>query len=121
MQTLKYVFWAVVAFVLILVGLANRDQTTLQAMPEPFANLLGISPNVTLPLFVVLFIFAGIGLLVGLVWEWIREYPERVESRNREKEVQRLRAELARLRATSGDPKRGDDVIALLDQPRRVG
>ncbi|RYH01882.1 LapA family protein [Salipiger sp. IMCC34102] len=121
MHTLKYVFWAIVAFVLILVGLANRDATTLQAMPDPFANLLGISPNVTLPLFVVLFVFLGIGLLIGLVWEWLREYPERVESRRREKELERLRDELARLRATSGDQKTGDDVIALLDQPRRVG
>ena len=39
MKTVKYVFWAIVAVVLVLVGLANRDATTLQAMPTAFAGL----------------------------------------------------------------------------------
>ncbi|KQI67381.1 Protein of unknown function [Loktanella sp. DSM 29012] len=119
MKTLKYVFWAIVAVVLILVGLANRDATTLQAMPTPFADLLGISPNITLPLFVVIFLAAGIGLLVGLIWEWIREYPERLDARAKEKELTRLRKEVADLRMTTGHPEQGDDVIALLDAPRK--
>ena len=120
MQTLKYVFWGIVAVILVLVGLANRDATELQAMPTAFANLFGISPNITLPLFVVIFLAIGLGLLVGLVWEWIREYPERVAARSRHKEIERLRAEVASLRARSADPTKGDDVIALLDAPRRA-
>lgn len=119
MKTLKYVFWAIVAVVLILVGLANRDATTLQAMPTPFADLLNISPNVTLPLFIVIFLAAGIGLLVGLVWEWIREYPERLDARSKDKELARLRKEVAELRMQTAQPDKGDDVIALLDAPRR--
>ena len=119
MKTLKYVFWAIVAVVLILVGLANRDATTLQAMPTAFANLFGISPQITLPLFIVIFLAVGAGLLLGLVWEWIREYPERVEARARAREIERLRAEVAQLRSDSASPKKGDDVLALLDAPKR--
>lgn len=119
MKTLKYVFWAIVALLLILVGLANRDATTLQAMPTPFANLLGISPEVTLPLFIVIFLAVGAGLLLGLVWEWIREYPERIEARSRAREIERLRTEVAQLRAANASPEKGDDVLALLDNPQQ--
>jgi putative membrane protein len=119
MKTLKYVFWAIVAVVLVLVGLANRDATTLQAMPTAFADLFGISPQITLPLFIVIFLAVGAGLLLGLVWEWIREYPERVEARARAREIERLRAEVTQLRAVSASPQKGDDVLALLDAPKR--
>ena len=119
MKTLKYVFWAVVAVVLVLVGLANRDMTTLQAMPTAFANLFGISPQITLPLFIVIFLALGAGLLLGLIWEWIREYPERVEARARAREIENLRREIAQLRSASASPAKGDDVLALLDAPKR--
>jgi putative membrane protein len=119
MKTVKYVFWAIVAVVLVLVGLANRDATTLQAMPTAFADLFGISPQITLPLFIVIFLAVGAGLLLGLVWEWIREYPERVEARARAREIERLRAEVTQLRAVSASPQKGDDVLALLDAPKR--
>ena len=119
MKTLKYVFWAIVAVVLVLVGLANRDATTLQAMPTAFADLFGISPQITLPLFIVIFLAVGAGLLLGLVWEWIREYPERVEARARAREIERLRAEVTQLRSVSASPQKGDDVLALLDAPKR--
>ena len=119
MKTLKYVFWAIMAVVLVLVGLANRDATTLQAMPTAFAELFGISSQITLPLFIVIFLAVGAGLLLGLVWEWIREYPERVEARARAREIDRLRAEVTKLRAVSASPQKGDDVLALLDAPKR--
>ena len=119
MKTLKYIFWAVVAVVLVLVGLANRDMTTLQAMPTAFANLFGISPQITLPLFIVIFLALGAGLLLGLIWEWIREYPERVEARARAREIESLRREVAQLRSASASPAKGDDVLALLDTPKR--
>lgn len=119
MKTLKYIFWAIVAVVLVLVGLANRDMTTLQAMPTAFANLFGISPQITLPLFIVIFLALGAGLLLGLIWEWIREYPERVEARARAREIESLRREVAQLRSASASPAKGDDVLALLDAPKR--
>ncbi|SEM67520.1 Protein of unknown function [Loktanella fryxellensis] len=119
MKTLKYLFWGAFALVLVVIGLVNRDPVTLQAMPQAFADLFGISPQVTLPLFIVIFFAIGMGLLLGLIWEWIREYPERAENRARAKEIASLRREIAELRAVSASPKTGDDIIALLDAPKR--
>ena len=112
-QKLRYAFWAIVALGLILVGLANRGIVTVQAMPVAFSDLLGLSPNVDLPLFVVIFLSVGAGLLIGFVWEWIREYRQRAQARAITRELQALRRELAALKS-SGAPKR-DDVLALLE------
>ncbi|WP_420858435.1 lipopolysaccharide assembly protein LapA domain-containing protein [Marivivens marinus] len=111
MKTIRYAFWAIVALCLILVGLANREPTVLRAMPDRLAELLGISPVIELPLFVVLFLGVGLGLLIGFFWEWIREYRQRAEARVRARELEQLRREVARTRETEGK----DDIIALLD------
>ena len=47
-------FWIVVAAALVVVGLANRDPVTLRAMPDALARLVGVSPDVQLPLFLVI-------------------------------------------------------------------
>ena len=67
MKTIRYAFWAIVAVCLILVGIANREIVTLQAMPTPLADFLLISPTVQLPLFVVILLSVGAGLLIGFL------------------------------------------------------
>ena len=114
MKTLRYAFWALVALLLIFVGLANRGMVTLRAMPTAFSDFLGISPDIQMPLFVAIFLGVGVGLLLGFIWEWIREYKERAEGRAKAREVEALRRELASLKTASA-PK-GDDVLALLSK-----
>ncbi len=114
MKTLRYAFWAIVALCLVLVGLANRGAVTVRAMPEAFSDLLKIAPDVQLPLFMVIFISVGFGLLIGFVWEWIREYRERAQAKVKSRELDALKRELAALKA-SGAAK-DDDVLALLDR-----
>jgi uncharacterized integral membrane protein len=118
MKTIRYAFWAIVALVLILIGLANRGPVTLRAMPESLSNFLGISPDVTLPLFVVIFIGVGAGLAIGFFWEWLREYRIRSEARAKSREVDALRRELQELRTASVGAKSDDDVLALLENTR---
>ena len=118
MKTIRYAFWAIVAVCLILVGLANRGMVTVRAMPEALGNLVGLSPDVNLPLFMVIFISVGAGLLIGFLWEWVREHRVRAEARARAREVSALRSEVATLRSTAADPKDGDDVLAILDGSR---
>jgi uncharacterized membrane protein len=98
---------------LILVGLANRGVVTVRAMPEALFDLLGISPDVQLPLFMVIFAGVAAGLLIGFLWEWVREHRIRAEGRAKAREVEALRREVAALKSekTSG----GDDVLALLE------
>lgn len=113
MKTFRYAFWAIVALCLVLIGLANRGMVTVRAMPEAFSDLLGIAPDVQLPLFIVIFAGIAAGLLIGLLWEWVREYRQRAEGRAKSREVEALRREIATLKNKSVD--KGDDVLALLE------
>lgn len=116
MKTIRYSFWAVIGLCLILIGLANRDFVTLRAMPEAMGDLLGISPDVQLPLFVVLFIGVGAGLMIGFLWEWVREHRMRADARGKTREVETLRREVKQLRGAAAEAKGQDDVLALLDK-----
>ena len=57
----------------------------------------------------------ALGMLAGLVWEWLREAHIRREARQRQAQVDRLEAELGHLRQRHAAPK--DDVLAILDAP----
>lgn len=118
MKTIRYTFWAIVGLCLILIGLANRDIVTVRAMPEALGELLGLSPDIQLPLFVVIFIGVGAGLMIGFLWEWVREHRMRAEARGKAREVAGLRREVAQLRGAAAGAKSDDDVLALLEKTR---
>lgn len=118
MKTIRYAFWAIVAVCLILVGIANREIVTLQAMPTPLADLLSISPTVQLPLFVVILLSVGAGLLIGFLWEWVREHRLRADGRSKAREVETLRREVADLKQSKATNE-GDEILALIDAPSR--
>jgi lipopolysaccharide assembly protein A len=118
-RTLRYVFLAILAVVLLTVALANRAPVALRLMPDGVGEFLGLGGTVEMPLFLI--IFGGIvaGLLIGFVWEWFREAKYRSTSTNKTREVSRLERELAVLRDIKAEP--ADDVLALLDRPRKAG
>ncbi len=116
MKTIRYSFWAIVGLCLILIGLANRDVVTVRAMPEALGDLLNLSPDVQLPLFVVIFISVGAGLMIGFLWEWVREHRMRAEARGKAREVESLRREVDQLRGAAVGAKSDDDVLALLEK-----
>ncbi len=63
--------------------------------------------------FVVIFGGVVAGLLIGFVWEWLREHKHRVEVDRKAREVGKLEREVKKLK---GEKNRGkDDVLALLD------
>jgi len=115
MKTIRYGFWAIVGLVLVLVGLANRDFATVRAMPPALADMLGISPDIALPMFIIIFVSFGFGLLIGFLWEWVREHRIRADGRRKAREVNKLAREVETLKTESG--KHDDDVLALLDGP----
>lgn len=113
MRVLKALFWLAVAVILVTVGLANRQMVELKALPEVLDARLGPVPDVELPLFLVILGGVALGLLIGFVWEWLREVPERAQARAQARELDNLRTELARRQAEAG---RGD-VLAGIDLP----
>ncbi len=118
MKTVRYGFWAIVGLCLILVGIANREFVALKAMPSPLADLLGISPSVQLPLFVIILGSVGVGLAIGFLWEWVREHRLRVDGRSKAREVEQLRRELSTLKQSQAKTE-GDEILALIDAPAR--
>ena len=114
MKYIKYSFWGIVAICLVIVGMANRDIVTLRAMPEALANPLGISPDIQMPLFMAIFIGVGLGLLIGFLWEWVREHRMRADARAKAREVDALKREVDSLKTEKHEGK--DEVIALLEK-----
>jgi len=113
MKTLRFAFWALVGLCLIVIGLANRGMVTVRAMPESLGRLFGRSPDIELPLFVVIIAGVGAGLMIGFLWEWVRESRFRAEARSKGREVAILKREMDRLRDENGDGK--DDILQILD------
>lgn len=114
MRYIRYACIAIFAVALIAVALANRGMVTLQLLPTEIAGLFAVAPTVSLPLFVV--IFGGIiaGLLIGFVWEWLREHNIRAENARNARDVRRLEREVKRLKSEKHEGK--DEVLALLDE-----
>jgi uncharacterized integral membrane protein len=115
MTFLRLLFLGLLAFVLLVLAMANRIPVPLRLLPEDLSDFIGIRTDVTLPLFLVIFLAIGLGLLVGFVWEWLREHKHRAEARSQRAEKERLERELAKSRRTAGPD---DEVLALLNEPR---
>ncbi len=113
MRYLRYAFLAVVAIVLITVALANREPVTLRLLTDDLAAVTGIRNQVTLPLFLVIFGGVIAGLVIGFVWEWLREHKHRAQAAAQRREKERLERELGRLKQKEGGQE--DDVLALLE------
>lgn len=114
MSYIRYTFWAIVAICLIIVGVANRGIVTVRALPEALATPLGLSPDIELPLFMVIFAGVGIGLLIGFLWEWIREHRIRSDARVKARQVDALKREVDSLKTEKHEGK--DEIVALLDK-----
>jgi len=114
MRYIRYAFLAALGIVLISVSLANRGAVTLQLMPDDIAALLGWNYSIALPLFVVVLGGIASGLVIGFLWEWMREYKHRRDVGRKDREVRKLEREVTRLKQTKSEDK--DEVLALLDE-----
>ncbi|MBC7132770.1 MAG: DUF1049 domain-containing protein [Roseovarius sp.] len=114
MRYIRYASIAIFGLALVLIALANRQTVTLRVLPDELAGLAALNPTYDLPLFVVIFGGIALGLIVGFVWEWIREAGERAAAARQARELASLRAEVTRLRGERAG--KGDEVLALLDK-----
>ena len=94
-----------------------RYVTPALAQSMALAALFGLHWSVQVPLFIVLFGGAAAGLAIGFLWEWLREHKHRANAAAHAREVARLEREVAR----TAPPAAKDDVLALLDPPRKAG
>ena len=118
LRALRYLVLAVLALCLVTLALANRAPVTLKTLPEDIAAFAGFGWQIDLPLYAVIFGGIVVGILIGFVWEWVREHKHRAVASTKTKEVSKLERELAVMRDTK--PEQRDDVLALLDN-RKAG
>lgn len=113
MRFLRYLFLAVLAICLLIVALANSGPVTVNLLPGELAAFAGMNPSLSLPLFIV--IFGGIvaGVVIGFVWEWLREHKHRAEAVAQRREREKLEREVNRLKPAA--ERQQDDVLALLE------
>lgn len=113
LRYLKYLFLFTVALALILMAMANRETVTLEVIPADLAAWFGIQYAVQLPLFVVVLGAVVVGVLVGFVWEWLREHRYRVEAKTHKQAAKSLEREVTTLKG----PAKGtqDEILALVD------
>lgn len=114
MRYIRYAFLAALAVFLITVALANREMVTLHLLPQELSGFLGMSWQVSLPLFIVIFLGIIAGVVIGFVWEWLREYKFRAKGKRAEKAAVRLSEEVQSLKRKDA-VQQGDEVLALLD------
>ena len=114
MRYVRYASIAIFAIALILIALANRQTVEVQVLPPELAGMAALNPSYEMPLFVVMFGGVLAGLVIGFIWEWMREAKERAAAARQAREMERMRAELTRLKGEKHQGK--DEVLALLDE-----
>jgi len=113
MRLVKVAFLVLLASALILLSLANRGPVEVRLLPENMAAFVPLPTGATLPLFLVIFAAILLGLLIGFVWEWLREHRYRAEALRQRRAAEELKREVRTLKGREKRDK--DDVLALLE------
>jgi uncharacterized integral membrane protein len=112
MRSLKILLLALILVVLVVLAVANRGPVTLNLLPEGMNRVMPLA--VQLPLFVVILLSVVAGMVVGYLFEWLREHKHRRQAVRNARQAERLEREVGRLRRDSG--RHHDDVLALLQR-----
>lgn len=114
MRYIRYFCIALFGLAMIAVALANREIVALKVLPAEVAGNFAVNPTIQLPLFLVILGSILIGLLLGLVWEWVREFGQRSEAAKQARELRRMQRKVDKLKSEKHEGQ--DDVLALLDE-----
>lgn len=89
------------AIVIVMFAVANREPITVSFDPFDSKN-----PAFALhvPLFIMIFVLVGLGVLVGGIAAWLRQHKWRARARRAEADVRRLRSELDAVRSMAATP-----------------
>ncbi|KUJ78755.1 lipopolysaccharide assembly protein LapA domain-containing protein [Ruegeria profundi] len=114
MRYLRYGFLGILGIVLVSISLGNSQIVELKLMPDALSELLGFNLSTSLPLFIVVLGGVVAGLVIGFLWEWLREHKHRKDATVKKGEVRKLEREVKKLKNKQNEGK--DDVLALLDE-----
>jgi uncharacterized integral membrane protein len=102
------------AIAIVMFAVANREVITVSFDPFDPAN-----PAIAfrMPLFILVFVLVGLGVVVGGTAAWLRQHKWRVRARRAEADVKRLRSELEATRPVPATPPAPRDVQPPLIVP----
>ena len=102
------------AILIVMFAVANREIITVSFDPFDSSN-----PAVAfkLPLFVLIFVLVGLGVLVGGIAAWLRQHKWRARARLAEADVRRLRTELDAQRSIAPPPPPQREAPPLIVPP----
>ncbi len=101
MKFLKWLLIAPLALIGLAFAIANRHFATVSF--DPFAGNDVSSPQVTVPLFVILFSAVLFGIILGGIATWMTQGKNRRAARLAKSEAEKWRSEADRLRAQVAD------------------
>ena len=113
MRTIKQIILGIILICLVLVAVANRETVVLNLVPEPLMPLLPFEGTLSLPLFVVIIASIAVGLVLGYLFEWLRERKIRKQVGQKTRQVSKLESEVERLKRKTGEDE--DEILALLN------
>ena len=113
MRYISYVFYGSLMIVLVLIAIANRSTTELNLVPDEL-EFFGFNFSISLPVYVIFFGGIIFGVIIGFVWEWLREHKHRAEVARKRGELRRAEQQLRKIKGEKY--KAQDDVLALLDE-----
>ncbi|TCP63039.1 putative integral membrane protein [Rhodovulum bhavnagarense] len=116
MRYIRLLFLLVLALCLVVVAMANNVMVTLTLLPQELATFSGVSQSIDLPLYVVGFGGVLVGLLVGFIWEWMRESKYRSTASRQKRENAKLKRELDKVNAEKHRNEGRDEVLALVEK-----
>ena len=122
-RIVKLSFILSVAVVMVVLAITNRDPVVINLLPADLALWLRMDLSVSLPLFLIIFGAITAGLVLGFVWEWLREHRHRADASRAKRDATRLSRELEALRDEARAKEGQDEILALLEdnKPLRLG
>jgi hypothetical protein len=90
------------AVLIVMFAVANREIITVSF--DPF-DARQPALAIRMPLFILIFVLVGLGVLIGGIAAWMKQHKWRVRARRAEADVRRLRVELDTQRAIAPAPQ----------------
>jgi hypothetical protein len=102
------------ALVIVMFAVANREIVTVSF--DPFDTAHPAFSTKT-PLFILIFVLVGLGVLVGGIAAWLKQHKWRMRARRAEAESRELRARLGAQRNQRGVPAKLEPVAPIAIPP----
>ena len=109
MRFIKYLLLAVILIAIVVLAVANRGPVTLRLLPDGL-SMFG-QRSIELPMHLVGLALILTGMILGYIFEWLREHKHRRRAALKAREAAELDREVKTLRKAQA---KDDEVLALI-------